>query len=58
MTRLIEVIETTRLVYPQEDSVPVHEHNQHVTPEGTLIVEWCEMDECTHVRTPGGQRDD
>jgi hypothetical protein len=59
MTRVIKVIETTRLIYPQDDSGPVHQHHQHVTPEGTLIVEWCEFQEnCEYLKTPYGRDDD
>ena len=53
MTRLLEVIETTRLIYPDSSDIPVHQHNQHVTTDGTLIVEWCELDaDCDHVKRP------
>lgn len=52
MTRLIEVIETTRLIYPTDNkNIPVHQHHQHVNPDGGLIVEWCEFDDdCGYVK--------
>jgi len=52
MTELLEVIHTTRLI-AGGDGVAVHQHYQHVTPDGELIVEWCVFDdECTYVKDP------
>jgi len=51
MTELIEVISTTRILAP--DDGPVHVHYQHFTPDGDLIVEWCEFeDDCDGIKSP------
>ena len=52
MTELRDVIHTERTVgVGDSPDDPVHEHEQHFTPDGDLIVEWCPLElDCEYIK--------